>query len=149
MLFGAAMTAIRSHIETGWAASAYAAIPLLWANEYTDRRRMDSFVYLSIDGNGSDKTIFGGTGLRVSQEYGIVYFSAFVKEGTGTATATGMVDTLTALLELQVIDTAIHMDGANPASPADPTEITVPNKQPGGIYYRVSGSVPFNVISTR
>ena len=60
-----------------------------------------------------------------------------------------MVDTLAALLELQVIQTAVHMDGADPASPADPTEVTVPNMQPGGAYYRVSGSVPFNVISTR
>lgn len=150
MLFGAAMAAIRSHVETGWAASAYAAVPLIWANEYSDPTTdLASFVYVSIEGNGSDKTVIGSTGLRVSQEYGIVYYSAFVPEGSGATTATAMVDTIAGLLELQAIATEIKMDGADPASPADPTEVTVPNMQPGGAYYRVSGSVPFNVISTR
>lgn len=150
MYFGAAITAIRSHVETAWATGAYADTPLVWANEYPDRTvDLASFVYLSVEGNGSDKTMFGTSGKRVSQEYGLVYFSVFVPEGTGTATATAMADVLIAALELQAIASEIKMDGANPPSPADPTEVTVPGQQPGGAYYRVSASVPFNLISTR
>lgn len=151
MTFDQAETALRAHIETQWAASAYASTRVIWDNdrqEETDGQG-SAFVWISIEGTYADKTIFGGSGKRSSVEGGIVLFSAFVPQGTGKSAANGMVQTLTTALELQLISTSVYCDGGNPPSPADPTDVSIPGGQPGGMYYRVSGSVPFIITGAR
>jgi len=148
MLWSAAEAAIEAHIRTQWAASAYASVPLIFENE-TPPDTYDRFVYVTVEGVYAEKTIYGGTGKRSAQEAGLVFFHAFVPLGSGKAGATGMVDAMTSALELQTISSEIKMDGGNPPSPAEPGDVNVPGEQPRGSYYRVSGSVPFVVLSTR
>lgn len=151
MLFDAAEIALRAHIEAQWAASAYASTRLIWdadQQEETDGQGAP-FVWVSIEGVYADKGIFGSAGKRASVEGGIVLFSAFVPRGTGKNAASGMVQTFTAAIELQLISTSIYCDGGNPPSPADPTDVSIPGGQPGGMYYRVSGSVPFIITGAR
>lgn len=150
MLWDAAEAALRSHVETQWALGAYAATQLLWENEtYQPDGKETDFVYLSIEGTYADKGIFGGTGKRSSVEGGIVFFSAFVPQGVGRTRATALVQTMTGILELQLVSTAIYLEGGNPPSPAEAADVNIPGIQPGGVYYRVSGSVPFIVTGAR
>lgn len=150
MLWAAVETALRSHIETQWAAGAYASTQLVWENErYQPDGLETAFVYVSIEGTYADKGIFGSTGKRSSVEGGIVYFSAFVPLGSGRTTATGLIHTMTAALELQLVSTSIYLEGGNPPSPAEAADVNIPGAQPGGVYYRVSGSVPFIVTGAR
>lgn len=150
MLWSAAETALRSHIETQWALGAYATTQLIWENEtYQPDGLQTAFVYISIEGAYADKGIYGSVGKRSSVEGGIVYFSAFVPQGTGRTAATAMVQTMTTALELQNVSTSIYLEGGNPPSPADAADVNIPGMQPGGVYYRVSGSVPFIVTGAR
>jgi hypothetical protein len=150
MLWSEAETALRSHIETQWAAGAHAATQLIWENEtYQPDGQTSAFVYISIEGTYSDKGIYGGTGKRSSVEGGIVFFSAFVPMGAGRTQATALVQALTAALELQLVSTAIYLEGGSPPSPADAADVNIPGVQPGGVYYRVSGSVPFIITGAR
>ena len=150
MLWDAAETAIRAHVVAQWALGAYATTPLTWENErYHPDGEQSAFVYVSIEGTYADKGIFGGSGKRSSVEAGIVYFSAFVPEGEGRSRATGLVKTMTGILELQLVSTSVYLEGGNPPSPADATDVNIPGVQPGGVYYRVSGSVPFIVTGSR
>lgn len=142
-----AEAAIRAHIEAGWADGSYAAIPLVFENETAP----DSGVYMAVNIEGvyADKTIYGSAGKRSSIEGGIVFFHAFVPIGSGKGQAMGAVVALTQMLELQTIGTGINLEGGNPPSPIDHGDSLEPNPQPGGMYYRCSGSVPFIVIGTR
>lgn len=150
MLWDAVETALRSHIETQWALGAYATTQLVWENEtYQPDGLETAFVYVSIEGTYADKGVFGSVGKRSSVEGGIVYFSAFVPQGTGRATATVLVKVMTTALELQNVSTSIYLEGGNPPSPADAADVNIPGMQPGGVYYRVSGSVPFIVTGAR
>lgn len=150
MLWEAAEAALRSHVETQWALGAYAATQLLWENEtYQPDGKETAFVYLSIEGTYADKGIFGSVGKRASEEGGIVFFSAFVPQGVGRTRATALVQTMTGILELQRVSTAISLAGGTPPSPADAADVNIPGIQPGGVYYRVAGSVPFIVTSAR
>ncbi|MGE4044463.1 MAG: hypothetical protein AB7F35_06395 [Acetobacteraceae bacterium] len=148
MLWSAAEAAIRLHIETQWALSAYASTPLVWENE-TQHGHIEQFVYLTVDGIYADKMVFGSTGKRGSMEAGIVYFHAFTPQDIGKGTASALIDTMTGILELRVISTSIQMEGGNPPSPTDPGDVHIPGGQPAGNYYRCSGSVPFAVYGAR
>lgn len=147
MLWTDAEAAIRAAIETGWAAGAYAAMPLVFENETPPAAA--SYMAVSVEGVYADKTIYGSAGKRLAIEAGIVFFHAFVPVGGGKAAATGPVAAMTALLELQSIAGAIQLEGDNPPSPAAPGDSAVPGEQPGGNWYRCSGSVPFIVIGAR
>lgn len=150
MTWDQALESLRSHVETQWAASAYASTPILWENEtYDTDGAGGEFVFVSIEGVFADKSIYGSTGKRSSQEGGIIFFSAFVPQGVGTARAMALVGAMTGFLELQYVGTGIYLEGANPASPADSSEVNIPGQQPGGMYYRVYASVPFIVVSAR
>lgn len=150
MLWEAAEAALRSHVETQWALGAYATTQLIWENEtYQPDGKETDFVYLSIEGTYADKGIFGSVGKRASEEGGIVFFSAFVPQGVGRTRATALVQTMTGILELQRVSTAISLAGGTPPSPADAADVNIPGMQPGGVYYRVSGSVPFIVTGAR
>ena len=152
MIWPDAEAAIRSHIETQWALSTYAAImPLIWENDIPSDHEPDQFIAVSIEGTYAEKTIFGSIGMRSSVEGGIAYFHAFVPVSTGKTTAVGAVYAMTAILELQTIQTDIRLEGGNPPSPAEPTgrrDREIPISQPGGMYFRCSGSVPFIVTGT-
>lgn len=147
MTFADAKAAIRAHIATQWAAGAYADVAVLWENE-SPEQVYDRFVFVSIDGVDARKTVYGAAGKRMSKEDGIVFIHAFVPQGIGTSLPDALVGTMTAALELRVIPTGVNMDGANPQSHADLGDTLTPGMQPGGNYYRVTGSVPFFVIST-
>lgn len=150
MLWPAAKAALQSHVETQWAAGAYAFVPLIWENKnFQPPGDMSAFVWLSIEGTYAEKGIFGGVGKRSSVEAGLLLFSAFVEAGTGAEDADGMVSALTTMTELQVISNAIYCEGGNPPSPAESTTVNIPGVQPGGSYYRVGGSVPFIITGAR
>lgn len=151
MLWDAAETALRSHVETQWAAGAYATTQLIWDQDHHGDKDVTGgpFMWISIEGTYSSKGIFGGSGKRLSVEGGVVLFSAFVPTGTGKSTANSMVQTMTTALELQLVSTSIYCEDGNPPSPADPTDVSIPGGQPGGMYYRVSGSVPFIITGAR
>jgi len=141
---------IRSHIETQWAASAYASMPLEFDNEngiYSDR-----YVFISVEGLYSEKSVYGSVGKRSSVEAGVVFFHAFIPTGSGKSEAIGAVQTMTEILELQTLSGAIKLEGGAPPSPIEygaEFDRGLPRAQPGGAYYRCSGSVPFIVTDSR
>lgn len=149
MLWNAAETAIRSLMETQWALGAYTNMPLVFENENTIYD--DRYMAVSIEGVFAEKAMYGSAGHRLSVEAGIVFFHAFIPTGKGKSTAMGAVAAMTAILEYQVISNAIRLEGGAPPSPvaygADDREL--PNQQPGGNYFRCSGSVPFIVVDSR
>ncbi len=149
MLWTAAETAIRAHIEAAWALGSYAAMPLVFENETAVPDGAESYMLVTVEGTFADKSIYGGAGKRSSVEGGIVFFHAFTPLGRGKAVAAAPVDAMTAILELQVIATSIRMDGGNPPTPVSHGDASVPNDQPGGNFFRCSGSVPFIIIGTR
>lgn len=151
MYWDAVESALKSHIETGWAGTAYAAVPLVFENDPPSdlAAGATSFVAIVIEGTFSEKGVYGGSGKRLSVEGGIVHYHCFVATGSEKATALARAVAMQAILELQVVSTAIKLDGGNPPSPVDYGDPTVPNDQPGGNLYRCSGSVPFIVIASR
>ena len=150
MTWSDAEAAIRALIETQWPLSAYAAIPLEFDNEngvFSDR-----YMYVSVEGVYAEKSIYGGPGMRSSVEAGIVFFHAFVPTGSGKSQAIGAVQAMTAILELQTLSGTIKLEGGAPPSPIEygaEFDRGLPRAQPGGNYYRCSGSVPFVVIDSR
>lgn len=148
MLWDEAEAAIQAHIEAQWLAGAYASVPLVWENTLPDGVP-GTFMAVTIEGVYADKGIYGGAGKRSSEEGGVVFFHAFVPSGTGKATASAMVVAMNTMLELQYVATGIYLEGGSPPSPADPGDINIPGAQPGGAFYRVSGSVPFILVGSR
>lgn len=138
-----AEAAIRTHIETNWT-----GMTLAWENEAAVSA--DTFMFVAIEGVYADKTLYGGTGKRTSVQAGIVHFHAFIPLLTGKAVALDAVADMTALLELRVLNDGISFEGGNPPSPveAGPDDRLVPAAQPGGLWYRCSGSVPFVLIGS-
>lgn len=143
--------AIRARIESQWPLTAFAAMPLTWDNENIDWG--DRYMAVNIEGNFADKTIIGGVGKRSSVEYGMVYFHAFVPSGSGKRAALGAVIAMAEILELQTIDQFVTFEGASPPSPIEPAAARDPalpaTGQPGGNFWRCSGSVPFCLVGTR
>ena len=146
MYFDEAEAAIRAHIEERWAASAYAAMPLVFEAETPPAS--DYYIAVMIDGIRGEGSLYGTAGKRFTIEDGIVFYHAFVPQGLGKAAASVPVRLMGTILELQVIDTGINMDKANPPSPVGYGNDLVDSAQPAGSFYRVTGSVPFVVIST-
>lgn len=138
-----AETAIRLHIETQWALSSYFNIPLVWENE--EEIINDKYMMIEIEGIFSEKTIYGSVGKRSSVEFGIVFFHCFVPINSGKSAAIGPIISMNSILELQSVESYIDLEGANPPSSAQSGSDAATQKQPGGNYYRCSGSVPFIV----
>jgi hypothetical protein len=150
MDWSSAEIALRAHIEGEWAASPYAAVPLVFENELDDPT--ETFIVIDIEGTYAEKSIFGSLGLRSSIEAGIVFFHAFTPLGSGKSTSVAMIETMTNLLELRSVAPGINTDGGNPPSPVEVRSMfdrDLPRQQPNGNYYRCSGSVPFIVIGVR
>lgn len=146
MLWDAAESAIRDHIETQWALSAYASIRLVFENEVVEP--LDTWIFIDIQGTFPEKTPYGSPGTRLYLEYGMVYIHCFSPSGGGKQAGLGPVVALKNILELQKIADVINMEGANPPSPADHSDVLLPSMQPGGNYYRISASVPFFLIGS-
>ncbi|BBK37689.1 hypothetical protein STAQ_27670 [Allostella sp. ATCC 35155] len=141
-----AEAAIRAHVEAQWPLSQFAAMPLAWENEFSGYQ--NDFITLVVEGTYADKSIYGSSGKRLSVEAGIVFFHCFVEPGRGKAAALAPVVAMTRILELRAIQGAIRLEGGAPPSPvAEGPEVAA--QQPGGAYYRCSGSVPFIVIGNR
>lgn len=151
MLWSEAEKHLRSEVDAVWAASLYAPILLLHENlpESLWPTLPETFVICEVRSTFTEKSGFGSPGLRVSQEGGMVMLHAFVPAGIGTAEATAMIDVLTSGLELRVIQERIFVQGSEPRQEGSLGDSSLPGAQPGGAYYRVTGFVPFNVISTR
>ncbi len=149
MTWDDAEIAIRSHIETQWALSAYSDIRLFFENEVTEP--VDIFMLIDIEGTDHEKGIYGGLGTHLYIEMGIVYFHCFAPSGAGKTAASRPVTALKSMLELQTVADVIKLEGGNPPSPAeriDKRDHLLPMQQPGGNYYRVSSSVPFILIGS-
>lgn len=147
MLWADAEAAIEAHIREQWALTAYAAVPLAFEAIVPDPT--ERFVAISIEGTYADKSIYGSAGKRISIEGGIVFIHAFIPSNTGKREALQLVDAMTGILELQQLTGGIALEGGNPPSPVDQADPMVPGQQPGGAFYRCSGSVPFIVIGAR
>jgi hypothetical protein len=148
MLWSDAEAAIRAYVETAWALTAYAMIPLVWENEIAPPQ--STFVVMTIEGVFAEKTIFGTTGKRESIEHGLVFYHCFVPTGTGKQAALLPVVTMTGILQLTPIAAGLNFAGANPPSPVERGEAadaSITAAQPAGVYYRCSGSVPFILIT--
>jgi hypothetical protein len=144
-----AVTALREFITAQWAGTGLADdMPLAWENESGDYA--SAFLAVSIEGISAEKTLYGSVGMRSSVQAGIVFLNAFVPTGSGIGTAFAAIDLLTTLLELQTLGVAIKLEGGAPPSPVayGETDRDINRPQPGGQFYRCSGSVPFIVIST-
>jgi hypothetical protein len=152
MRWPAAEAFLTSYIQTQWALTVYAAtMPLVFEN---DNQAIYSHTYMavSIEGILSEKTIFGGPGARSSVEVGMVFYHAFQEAGTGKTAVVGAVDAMTEILELKTLNSQIKLEGANPPSPVatfSSYDREIPRAQPGGNYYRCSGSTPFIVLDNR
>ncbi len=150
MLWNDAEAAIRTYVENAWPFSPYGAIPLVWENEVVPYE--GAYLVVTIEGvNPPGKTIYGSVGKRLSVDRGLIFYHAFVPASIGKQAALGPVVAMAGILELQpnIIGPGLNTYGANTPSPvaqgdADPL-ITSP--QPGGMYYRCSGSVPFILIN--
>lgn len=150
MDWATAESMLKAYVEGQWAASVYASVPLIWENTLDDPA--DTMVYATIEGTYTEATIYGGSGKRCVIRAGLVFFHAFTPLGTDKQTAVNMVTALTDALELQSIAEGLNTDGGNPPSPIESRgfyDRGIPVQQPGGDYYRCSGSVPFIVIDTR
>ena len=147
MLWNEAKAAIKAHISTQWAAGEFSAVQLVFESDIP--ALPDSYVHITIEGVWADKTIYGSVGKRSSMEGGIVYFHCFAPMVGGDALATEMVDAMTAILELQTISGSINLEGGDPPTPIGHGDDLASSAQPGGNYYRSSGSVPFISIGTR
>jgi hypothetical protein len=149
MTWTEAEAALRAFITAQWASTGLAAdMPLAWQNEtveYSER-----FLAVEIDGVWAEKTLYGGTGMRSSVLGGIVFLHAFIPTGAGRAAATNAIDVITQAIELQTISNVINLEGGAPPSPVAYGDVDreIPGGQPGGNFYRCSGSVPFIVIGT-
>lgn len=152
MLWAEAEAAIRAEIEAQWAVGAFAAMPLVWENEVA--AAAGQYMAVDIEGVASEKSIFGSPGKRSSVQMGIIFFHAFVMAGKGKATALNAVQAMTSILELRAMgpNAEIRLEGGATPSPAEARrdrdwELT--NRgQPGGMYFRCSGSVGFVLIGT-
>jgi len=146
-----AEAAIRAQIEAQWAAGPYSDLKLIWENETEDTS--DRYMAVDIEGSYAEKTIYCSPGKRSSIEAGVVYFHAFTPIGKGKSLALSAVQAMAEILELQTLGGgAIKLDGANPPSPVESRsdrDWELARGQPGGMYYRCSGSVPFIVIGVR
>lgn len=140
-------TSLRNHIETQWALGTYASTELVWENE--SEPDFPRYMSVYIEGTYSEKSGYGGTGKHASIEAGIIFFHSFVPSGEGKEEAIKSVVTMGNILQLRTIDNFIDLEGSNPPSPAiyGTDDRLLPNQQPGGNYYRCSGSVPFIVRS--
>ncbi len=137
--------AIRSYLETQWAGSAYYAdFPLIFENEVPPTT--NKYVALLIEGTYGQKGPYGSVGKRLSIEAGNVYYHVFVPTGETKREALAVCVALGGYLQLQRIGNGVTMDGANPPSPIEYGDDMVTDSQPGGQFYRCSGSVPFIVI---
>ena len=145
MNFDQAEESIRAYIEAQWALSAYEDVKIFWENEDWIEGT-DTFVYVDIQGVFAEKTIFGSTGKRMSVEHGIVFPHAFTPKGIGKSLARNLVVTLTQILEIKTIAEFIDLEGGAPPSPVEDDSLI--NGQPGGNYFRCSGSIPFIVRSS-
>lgn len=149
-----AETFLTDYIIAEWALTAYAAsMPLVFEN---DAQAIYSHTYMAvaIEGVLAEKTIFGSQGLRSSVEVGIVFYHAFQEANTGKTIVLGAVDAMTQILELRSLSNSqILLEGANPPSPSasySSYDRELPlRSQPGGNYYRCSGSTPFSVFDAR
>lgn len=144
-----AVAALRAFIEAQWSGAGMAAtMPLAFENEAGDYN--GSFLAVSIEGVTVQKSLYGSEGMRSAVLFGVVFLNCFVPTGSGTGTAFAAIDALTAMLELRTIGTAIKTDGGAPPSPVayGDTDRDIASSQPGGQFYRCSGSVPFIVIGT-
>jgi uncharacterized membrane protein len=142
-----AEAALRAFITDEWAGTGRAdAMPLAFENETAEYN--GSFLAINIDGIWAEKTIFGSSGKRSSVQAGIVFLHAFVPTGSGKASALDAIQAMTVLLELQTIADRIYLEGGAPPSPVayGDTDREITSSQPGGNFYRCSGSVPFIVV---
>jgi hypothetical protein len=150
MDWATAEATLKSFVDAQWAASTYASVPLIWENGLDDPAA--TFISATIEGTYTETTIFGGPGKRCVIQAGLVFFHAFTPLGSGKTLAVAMVTTLTHAIEIQAIAAGLNTDGGNPPSPIETRgfyDRGMPVQQPGGDYYRCSGSVPFVVIDTR
>lgn len=152
MTWDEAEAAIRAEIEAQWALTVYVAMPLAWENEVTPVS--DQYMAVDIEGVASQKSIFGSVGKRFSVQDGVVFFHAFVPIGKGKAFALGAVQAMTSILELRALGAGseIRLEGGATPSPAEARsnrDWELANRgQPGGMYYRCSGSVAFILTGT-
>lgn len=153
MIWAEAEAAIRAEIETQWPQTAYAAMPLVWENEVAESA-VGQYMAVDIEGVSSEKSIFGAPGKRFSVQDGVVFFHAFVPIGTGKAAALGAVQAMTSILELRALGVGaeIRIEGGATPSPVEARRDRdwelVNRGQPGGNYYRCSGSVAFILTGT-
>lgn len=151
MIWTDAEAAIVAQIEAQWPSTAYASMPLVFENE--NALYETNYVAVFVEGVYAEKSIYGSVGKRSSVEAGIVFFHAFVPTGSGRHAALGAVQAMTTILELQTLGSgAIKLEGGTPPTPVEyGTEFdrALARSEPGGNYYRCSGSVPFIVTDTR
>jgi hypothetical protein len=146
VLWDEAEAALQAHIETQWAMSAFASIQLVFENEVGELP--ESYIFIDIQGTFPEKYPYGAVGSRCNIEHGIIFYHCFVPAGTGKQAAVRPARALQTVLELQTVADVIKIEGANPLSPAEQSDNLLPDRQPGGNYYRVSGSVPFFLIGS-
>jgi hypothetical protein len=149
MTYSEAEAAIRALIIEQWAVSGLAdRLPLVFENSNADYG--EYYVLIEIEGVWAEKTIFGSVGKRLSTQGGLVFVHAFVPTGAGKGLALQAVETVCAGIELQIVQSVIRFDGASPPSPVEDRvrDREISWQQPGGNYYRCSGSVPFLVYGS-
>jgi hypothetical protein len=150
MFFDEAETAIRTYVEEQWALSAFASIRLVFENETVPDE--DTYMVINIEGTFPEAGPYGtktdteNTHLYVP--HGLVFYHCFAPTGRGKLAAASPVRALQNILELQTVADVIKILGANPPSAAEQSDNLLPDKQPGGNYYRVTGSVPFFLIGS-
>lgn len=147
MYWHEAEATIQDYIRTQWALTNFAHVPLQFENDPDSKA--DLFVYITVEGTFAEKSVYGSTGKRFSDELGHVFLHVFGPAGSGKLGLVEMVVTLSNFLELRSLDTGLMMEGANPPSPIMNADQTQNGTQPGGNYYRCSGSVPFRLIGSR
>ena len=138
--------AIRAYLEVEWPLTAFTNFPLVWENEVPSANTY--YMAVNIEGFHGDKSLIGSVGKRISIELGLVFFHSFIPFGIGKQEAISPVVKMTQLLQLSTLNQAIKFEGGNPPSTGNHGDTSIPSAQPGGAYFRCSGSVPFRVIGT-
>jgi len=145
-------TAIKSEVSSLWPATEFgmAGVELLYENEPIP----DNGPYIQVDIEGIDAEIrvYGGTNKRLAVDYGMVFVHSFFPTGSGKQKTIRAVESVTKMLELRTLSSAIDFEGRNPPSPAygkSGRDFLLTQDQPGANYYRSSASVGFLVRGRR
>lgn len=95
MSFEAERALIEGHFQTGWAASAFSSIPVIYENVPINQPTTDFIIHRISDSDGRQMEITGGSAYH--RYVGLVSVDILVRTGTGTRVARQLADVVSSI----------------------------------------------------